>query len=130
MTLAALERERREPAAPSADVDPSLRTDSAKALVCARCGATITDAREAIVVSGRHAHDLVNPSGVAFHVRCFRDAPGCGCVGDASSFFSWFSGYAWRIAICATCHAHLGWRFEGDDAFFGLIADRLSERSA
>lgn len=45
VTLAALERERRENAAPSPDVDPSLRTDSAKALVCARCGATITDAR-------------------------------------------------------------------------------------
>ncbi len=128
--LLALERERGEPAASVSDVDPSLRVDAARSLVCARCGAPITDEREGIVVSGRHAHHFVNPSGVAFHVRCFRDAPGCGCVGEASSFFSWFSGYAWRLAICASCHAHLGWRFEGDSTFFGLVADRLAERGA
>jgi hypothetical protein len=24
---------------------------------------------------------------------------------------SWFPGYAWTVAYCATCFAHLGWRF-------------------
>ena len=29
---------------------------------------------------------------------------------------SWFPGYAWTIACCATCGAHAGWRFTAASA--------------
>lgn len=25
---------------------------------------------------------------------------------------SWFPGYAWRLAVCPQCGAHMGWTFE------------------
>jgi hypothetical protein len=99
-------------------------------VVCAACDATLTHAREAIAVEGRHAHDFVNPSGVAFRVRCFARVDGAAHVGEASTFFSWFVGHAWRIALCARCGTHVGWRFEGaEGAFHGLIAERIVERA-
>lgn len=30
--------------------------------------------------------------------------------GGASTEFTWFPGYAWTIALCAACKAHVGWR--------------------
>lgn len=46
---------------------------------------------------------------------------------NASTEFSWFPGYAWQIANCTVCLAHIGWRFslpKGGNlipkAFYGL----------
>lgn len=107
---------------------PKQAEDVERVIRCARCDATITTAAAAIAIDGKHLHHFVNPAGVAFDVRCFREAPGCSPYGDASTFFSWFPGHAWRIAVCARCGAHLGWRFEGSSsAFHGLIADKVVE---
>jgi hypothetical protein len=59
-----------------------------------------------------------------------RAAPGCTTQGAASREHTWFAGYAWRIANCASCLGHLGWRYErGADGFFGLILERLAEEN-
>jgi len=95
-------------------------------LLCARCRHPITDNDQRIDVNGSHAHTYTNPNGITFNIGCFRDAPGCAAIGAATTEYTWFPGYAWRIAECAKCGAHLGWQFTSPaDGFFGLIVDRL-----
>lgn len=95
-------------------------------LYCARCREAITDEKQRIPVNGAHMHTCTNPQGVTFRIACFRSAAGCAEEGMPTKEHTWFPGYAWRVAFCRKCNAHLGWRFAGPaDAFYGLIADRL-----
>jgi hypothetical protein len=78
-----------------------------------------------MAVNGRHLHAFFNPAGIAFEIRCFRQAPGAAPQGEPSAEFTWFSGYRWQIALCTTCQSHLGWLFTNGSVFYGLIATRL-----
>lgn len=95
--------------------------------MCAACGARISDTTARIEVSGQHQHTLFNPAGLVFKVACFATAPGCRGVGPFVQEFTWFPGHYWQVAVCATCIEHLGWHFEGDSSFVGLIEDRIRE---
>lgn len=52
-------------------------------------------------------------------------------VDRPSSEFSWFPGYAWQIAVCGVCSAHIGWKFTAltkhlkPKSFFGLSCKSL-----
>ena len=46
-----------------------------------------------------------------------------GCLFLPPSEDSWFPGYSWTIAYCATCYGHLGWRFTLD----GDVSERIGE---
>jgi hypothetical protein len=99
-------------------------------LVCVICSSPVTTTEARIVMSGRHDHVFVNPHGLRFHIGCFAAAPGCRAVGAESTFWTWFPGFAWRIAECRSCATHLGWLFgSGDSVFHGLILDRLAEEA-
>ena len=97
------------------------------AIVCRQCFHVITSSAERTVIDGAHAHTFANPEGIVFEIVCYRDAWGCGYVGSVSPEFTWFAGYVWRIAVCANCRVHLGWRFSAPDGHFfhGLITSRL-----
>jgi hypothetical protein len=96
-------------------------------LLCARCQHPITRQSERIVVQGNHEHIFTNPSGITFHIGCFREAPGCAASGSGTLEYTWFAGYRWRIATCAQCGTQLGWQFSSSaDSFFGLIVNRLT----
>lgn len=96
-------------------------------LHCAVCGNQVTSDADSIVVNGSHDHICKNPGGVVFHVGCFSGAGGCLAVGGFTGEYTWFPGYAWCYVVCASCHVHLGWRYESvSDGFFGLILDRLA----
>ncbi len=98
-----------------------------KRLFCALCRHPITHQDERIQVNGRHEHRCTNPGGYTFRIGCFREAGGCIAIGEATEAYTWFKGYAWRVATCASCERHLGWRFQGPaDYFHGLILDRLT----
>lgn len=115
-----------------ADLVSRLEQDAARGrrLLCARCGHPVTRQGERIDVEGAHEHRRANPAGYRFHFGCFRAAPGCASQGPGTIEYTWFAGYAWRIALCANCLEHLGWRFErGDDSFYGLILERLAEEN-
>jgi hypothetical protein len=100
-------------------------------LCCVQCLHTITSDNRRMTVSGAHRHVFANPFGHVFEIGCFSDAPGCAVVGAPSPDFSWFTGTTWRVAVCAACGLHLGWRYEsGDRAFYGLILDRLRRPGA
>jgi len=98
-----------------------------KRLFCAACRLPVTDQNQRIAMLGAHAHSCINPHGLTFHIGCFREAPGCAVAGEATTEHTWFPGYAWRIAACARCGTHLGWRFEGKNGgFYGLIVRQLT----
>ncbi len=107
--------------------DPTI-PDADERLLCAFCRHPVTSQSRRIAVSGSHRHVFANPRGLVFAIGCFSAAPGCRCVGDISTEFSWFPGTAWQIACCAVCGEHLGWRYAGlaAEGFFGLILDRLA----
>jgi hypothetical protein len=95
-------------------------------LYCFACGSAVTRLRERIAPGGAHSHTFTNPAGYVYRIGCFRSAPGCAQAGELTREYSWFSGYAWRYALCAACRVHLGWFFQGPEPdFFGLILDRL-----
>lgn len=118
------------PGLPDGGVDDEPGPDEGEGgdiLVCRACGHKVakTGARMADEDGGRRV--FCNPHGLVFEVILVKTAPGCVCAGPAVSEFSWFPGYAWRIALCRGCAAHLGWRFEGESVFFGLIESALEE---
>ena len=96
------------------------------AVVCAACNHALTSASARIDVDGAHEHAFANPAGLTFRIACFRDAPGCRGLGDESTFWTWFKGFAWRVALCGACGEHVGWSYASDaTAFFGLITNRI-----
>ena len=107
--------------------DTAVDVHDEPVIVCRQCRFTITRPAEALVVNGAHRHTFANPHGLVFEVACFRSAPGCAHTGAATDDFTWFRGYAWRIALCGGCLAHLGWHYEAPvgDVFHGLIVDHL-----
>jgi hypothetical protein len=110
---------------PAAGVDTQAKKE--QRLFCALCRHPVTHQDERIPVSGRHEHTCTNPGGHTFGIGCFHESVSCVAIGEATEAHTWFRGYAWRIAICASCEHHLGWRFEAPaDHFHGLILDRLT----
>lgn len=99
-------------------VDPSLR--------CRRCGLIITWQHQRRQVNGRHSHRFANPHGHEFDIGCFAAAQNLLWREPPERFWTWFAGYGWQVVTCHGCQSHLGWRYSDDDeAFFGLIIDRL-----
>ncbi len=96
---------------------------------CKVCGHKITTYREKVNVNGSHHHTFANPNGIIFDIGCYKTASGCLNTGPFTNEFSWFTGYQWRISICASCTTHLGWLFlsANNNSFYGLILDRLIE---
>jgi len=114
---------------PADESREKARPKTRQTIVCAACGHAITDSASRMERAGRHQHTCVNPAGIVYRIGCFRDAPGCVSVGPSSTYYSWFSGCAWQVAVCGGCTAHLGWAFADADArFHGLILARLAER--
>jgi hypothetical protein len=100
----------------------------ASALRCAACGHVITDASQRIAMNGAHVHLFTNPAGFVFEIGCFASAPGCAHVGPREDAFSWFPGWSWQIATCASCHVHLGWIYRNaGEQFHGVIVAALRE---
>lgn len=99
---------------------------------CRACGSVIADALAVCSIGGeRPLRVQVNPHGVAFEVLTLGRAEGLELVGPATAEHSWFSGWAWTIAVCVACGQHLGWRFDATNGaspprFWGLIAGQLS----
>jgi hypothetical protein len=112
------------------DAKPEREDDVAveRAVRCNRCDHALTSTKEAIDVDGQHAHVFVNPSGVVFHIRMFKQVPGAVVAGEPDSRTSWFANTASLFALCAGCGGHVGWRYVNlDDGaiFFALIEDSI-----
>ena len=97
-------------------------------LACRACRQEVTRTGARIRVNGKHSHVFFNPNGNVFEIGCFARATACLGVGPVTSEFTWFTGYAWQVAICLRCHSHLGWIFRSSEkGFYGLILKALIE---
>lgn len=117
--------------APDNKIDAKSFDGDEDALLCAQCAAPVTRKAWSLQLDGRAEHYCVNPHGIEFRVLTFSHAPGAKTVGTATMDATWFPGYAWRMASCSACDAHLGWRFEGANKpspFFGLIREALMDK--
>jgi len=77
-------------------------------------------------VQGGYDHMFANPDGLVFRIGCFGYAEGCIDSGEHTREWSWFVGYSWKYALCASCGTHLGWLYRRDEeCFYGLILKRL-----
>lgn len=111
----------------SLDDENNRTDDDSHRLCCVYCNSPITAEDQRIPMQGKHRHRFTNPHGMVFHIGCFASAPGCAQIGPATEEWTWFSGYAWQIAVCRSCGRHLGWRYRnsGGNSFYGLILERL-----
>ncbi len=114
------------------DVAKKLKTqdsedfDKANFLLCIKCKFPIAQESDRIQINEKHQHVFANPNGHIYQIGCFARAPGCFVFGDETSYFTWFPGYAWRIALCGKCGTLLGWAFQlKENHFFGLILDKI-----
>jgi hypothetical protein len=102
--------------------------------LCARCATKITDAFAVFGHGGAAPVQVfTNPAGRVCQVLTVTRAESLALVGPATREYSWFPGFAWRVALCAKCALHLGWSFEGGDGaeparFFGLLVSALVEQ--
>jgi hypothetical protein len=104
-----------------------VEPDSNKKLFCNFCKNLITNEDEAISVEDSHTHTFSNPAGYIYTISCYQTAPGCAVVGEKTTDYSWFTGYAWQLALCHSCHEQLGWQFSNGQQFYALISDRLTQ---
>ena len=109
---------------PDDELDRLQQLPAGKRLLCCRCVNPITDIATQIPVSGSHQRQFSNPAGQSFRIGCFANTPGCSLQGKASSEHNWFPGYRRTVALLARCGNPLGWRFQGNNRFFGLILDQ------
>lgn len=113
-------------AAPAADDATLDRSRGPAELVCAACRRRITDDDHRIAVAGAHEYTFVNPGGFVHRLGCFGVATGLSFFGATETAFSWFPGFSWQLAHCATCATHLGWIYRcAGDSFHGLLLARL-----
>ena len=116
-----------DPGLPGLAEQQDLRSGQAngKQLLCRACANPVTTPAAAIDIAGAHQHRFSNPAGQAFTIGCFQHAPGCRTEGEAWRQYSWFPGHTWRVVICGRCAGHLGWRFQAETRFYGLILKKL-----
>jgi len=53
----------------------------------------------------------VNPGGYVHETLTLYKAKNLSLIGEPSTEYSWFPGYAWTICQCRFCDSHMGWKF-------------------
>jgi hypothetical protein len=56
-------------------------------------------------------YSATNPSKKRFDVVRVKANPGIATVGSPTLLHTWFPAFAWNMASCVSCGAHLGWGF-------------------
>lgn len=95
---------------------------------CRRCDAGVARTDDRVVIGTGDLHTFVNPRGEVFELVCFSRADGALAVGEPTLEYTCFPGHAWRFAMCRSCAAQLGWRYDGAASFWGLIHAALRWR--
>lgn len=77
----------------------------------------------------------VNPGGYVHEIMTFYKANSLALIGRPSKEYSWFPGYAWTIANCATCEKHMGWLFTATNkklkprSFYGIRSSQVADET-
>uniref|UniRef100_A0A803N859 Protein cereblon n=1 Tax=Chenopodium quinoa TaxID=63459 RepID=A0A803N859_CHEQI len=79
---------------------------------CKNCQTVIARRSDMLVMSNEGPLGAyVNPNGFVHEIMTLYKANGLALIGRPREEYSWFPGYKWTIANCATCESHMGWLF-------------------
>ncbi|KAM3958326.1 protein cereblon isoform 1-T1 [Aphomia sociella] len=105
------------------------------ALCCSSCMGEIARREHIFAMSSEGVHsNYTNLGGFMHDIVTVSRAAHTLLSGSASAEYSWFPGYAWTIACCAGCMAHVGWRFDAlkrnlrPQRFYGLCRNYVQPR--
>lgn len=108
--------------------------DSIDLVRCRICQTIIAKRSDMLVMSNEGPLGAyVNPGGYVHEIMTLYKANGLSLVGHAVTEYSWFPGYAWTIAKCATCRTQMGWLFTTTnkklrpDSFWGIRSCQVAE---
>lgn len=86
--------------------------ESIDLIQCKICQIIIAKRSDMLVMSSEGpVGAYVNATGYVHEITTLYKANGLALTGPALTKYSWFPGYAWTIANCATCETHMGWLF-------------------
>ncbi|KAL3498519.1 hypothetical protein ACH5RR_041251 [Cinchona calisaya] len=101
---------------------------------CKTCENLIARRSDVLVMSSEGPLGAyVNPHGCVHEVMTLRKANGLAVVGYPVKEHSWFPGYAWSIAECATCDYQTGWLFTAikkklkPRSFWGIRSSQVAD---
>jgi len=81
-------------------------------LMCRRCSLTLAEQSDIFSMSSEGPQGaFVNPGGHLHETLTVYKAKNLKLVGEPSTEYSWFPGYAWTIVECSRCYNHIGWKF-------------------
>ena len=83
-------------------------------LLCRECDRPIASMHNCVTMTEREQDTVfVNPGGASHGLTCVSavEQKRLLYVGQPSTQFSWFPGFAWTIMVCRHCGVHMGWRF-------------------
>ena len=119
------------PGTPDVEPEPSVPAealpDDPTAYRCRGCGAYLARPRDRLLVDGKTLHERVNPAGFLCRFLTLRRCHNTRDLSLPSDDFTWFERHAWVVIACRGCRAHLGWRWEGEPSFFGLLVHQIVE---
>ncbi|KAI8568681.1 hypothetical protein RHMOL_Rhmol02G0219200 [Rhododendron molle] len=79
---------------------------------CKSCQAMIGKRSDVLIMSNEGPLGAyVNPHGFVHELMTLHKANGLALIGGPVKEYSWFPGYAWTIADCASCESQMGWLF-------------------
>jgi cereblon len=123
---------------PAGERDTAARTrDEAEEapdqpILCRRCRARLSEMPALFPMDADRINRVfANPAGLLLEILTTRAAHNVVVVGPATTEFTWYQGYAWEVAYCGGCRAHVGWAFGAADGkrepsrFFGLLKAAL-----
>ena len=105
-----------------------------RGIFCARCATRVSHPDAVFRMDPRGpVAAFANPAGFLRRIVTVRVAESLTFAGDPTTNFTWFPGYAWTVALCATCGGHLGWRYDAVSGatplrFYGLVTEAVHER--
>lgn len=103
---------------------------------CRSCETLIAKRSNMLVMSSEGPLGAyVNPHGYVHEIMTLFKANGLAVIGNPVKEYSWFPGYAWSIAECATCETQLGWLFTATKkklkprSFWGIRSSQVADDS-
>jgi hypothetical protein len=112
---------------PEVKVKSELQPDD---WLCIVCNKKITSDKDRFEYDNQSEFQFVNPGGFYFDIITFGTADGCRDLGEPTKEFTWFPKHSWSFAVCSRCSNHLGWKYQGEFSFYGLIKSRLIKGAA
>ncbi|KAL0879144.1 hypothetical protein ABMA27_002939 [Loxostege sticticalis] len=105
-------------------------------LCCSSCMTEIARREHIFAMSSEGVHsNYTNLGGYMHDIVTVSRAGQITLDGAPSAEYSWFPGYTWTIALCATCTHHVGWRFDAMKArlrpaqFYALCRNSVQPRA-